>query len=58
MEFVSYKHTAFQFTSLPQDFLWIIVMFLSAVWTLILMAPTADDPLVIPSDGMLHFIRF
>ncbi len=29
------------------DYLWFIVMFLSAVWTLILMAPfTAEDPLV------------
>ncbi len=29
-------------------YLWIIVMFLSAVWTLILMAPiyTTEDPLV------------
>ena len=42
---VSYKHTASLFTrhSLIDwshvDYLWIIVMFLSAVWTLILTAP-------------------
>ncbi len=34
--FVSYKHAAFRFT---RCYLWIIVMFLSAVWTLILTAP-------------------
>ncbi len=38
-EFVSYKHASFHFTRLGVDYLWIIVMFLSAVWTLILTAP-------------------
>ncbi len=39
--FVSYKHTAYHFTVgwRNVDYLWIIVMFLSAVWTLILTAP-------------------
>ncbi len=43
--FVSYKHAAFGFTRCylmdwsGVDYLWIIVMFLSAVWTLILTAP-------------------
>ncbi len=34
------------------DYLWIIVMFLSAVWTLILMAPIHHWW---ASDGMLQF---
>ncbi len=43
--FVSYKNAAFHFTRWwlmvwsGVDYLWIIVMFLSAVWTLILTAP-------------------
>ncbi len=40
------------------DYLWIIVMFLSAVWTLILTAPIhyrASTPW--DSDAMLHFSK-
>ncbi len=36
--FVSYKHSFLLHKTL-MDYLWIIVMFLSAVWTLILTAP-------------------
>ncbi len=45
MDLFSYKHAAFHFTGRQLmdwsgvDYLWIIVMFLSAVWTLILTAP-------------------
>ncbi len=35
--FVSYKHTFFH--KMFIDVMWIIVMFLSAVWTLVLTAP-------------------
>ncbi len=39
-DFFSYKHTAFHVTRhYLMDYLWVIVMFLSAVWTLILTAP-------------------
>ncbi len=45
-KFVSYKHAAFLFTRhllmdwSRVDYLWIIVMFLGAVWTLILYLDT------------------
>ncbi len=44
MKDISYKRTAFLFTRhlmdlSDVDYLWIIVMFLSTVWTLILTAP-------------------
>ncbi len=39
-EFVSYKQAAFHLLDWSGvDYLWIILMFLSAVWTLILTAP-------------------
>ncbi len=50
--FVSYKQAAFCFTrhslmDWSEDYLWIVIMFLSAIWTLILTARiTAEDPLV------------
>ncbi len=35
---------------------WIIVMFLSAIWTLILMAPfTAEDPLDVMLNSPIHY---
>ncbi len=37
------------------DYLWIIVMLLSAVWTLILTAPIAEDPSIYLSKSVPVF---
>ncbi len=57
--FVSYKHAAFQVKSLIVGLEWcgLLVMFLSAVWTLILTAPIHCRGSTAEQVIMLHFSK-